>query len=124
MNLMIAAKFLKKWDAKVSQAINGQLAIDLLKAGEQFDLIIMDLQMPVMDGFEATTIIKAGYPHIPVIAFTADAMPETHKKAFDAGMCDYLTKPFAPEALFEKVSKYCNASQQSQTSEIPDGHSM
>ncbi|PAW93749.1 hypothetical protein CKK33_09685 [Mucilaginibacter sp. MD40] len=123
MNLMIAAKFLKKWDAKVSQAINGQLAIDLLTTGEQFDLIIMDLQMPVMDGFEATAIIKASYPHIPVIAFTADAMPETHKKAFDAGMCDYLTKPFAPEALFEKVSKYCNNQPSPQTSGIQDEQS-
>lgn len=112
MNLMIAAKFLKKWDANVSQATNGQLAIDQLTAGKQVDLIIMDLQMPVMDGFEAATIIKANHPDIPIIAFTADAMPETYKKAFDAGMCDYLTKPFAPEALFEKVSHYCNVGQQ------------
>ena len=71
-----------------------------------YDLIIMDLQMPVMDGFEATRIIKKTNPGIPVIALTADAMPETHNKAFAAGMCDYLTKPFVPQVLFEKVSKY------------------
>jgi len=71
-----------------------------------FDLIIMDLQMPVMDGFETTRIIKGTNPHIPVIALTADAMPETYNKALSAGMCDYLTKPFIPQVLFEKVAMY------------------
>jgi CheY-like chemotaxis protein len=66
----------------------------------------MDLQMPVMDGFEATAIIKKLHPDIPIIALTADAMPETYNKALEAGMSDYLTKPFAPEALFEKAAKY------------------
>lgn len=106
MNLMIASKFLKKWEAKVSEAINGQIAVDMVNEGTNYDMIIMDLQMPVMDGFEATATIKQSHPHIPVIAFTADAMPETHGKAFEAGMCDYLTKPFVPDVLFEKVSKH------------------
>ncbi|TWR27636.1 PAS domain S-box protein [Mucilaginibacter achroorhodeus] len=106
MNLMIAAKFLEKWRAHVAQSINGQLAVDLVRAGEVYDLIIMDLQMPVMDGFEATAQIKQIDPLIPVIAFTADAMAETYTKAYQAGMCDYITKPFVPEDLFEKVSKY------------------
>ena len=105
MNLMIAAKFLKKWQASVDEAINGQIAVDMVK-NTFYDMIIMDLQMPVMDGFEATAIIKQNHPDVPVIAFTADAMPETHNKAFEAGMCDYLTKPFVPDVLFEKVSKY------------------
>jgi two-component system sensor histidine kinase/response regulator len=105
MNLMIAAKFLKKWQATVDEAINGKIAVDMVKT-TFYDMIIMDLQMPVMDGFEATAIIKQNHPDLPVIAFTADAMPETHNKAFEAGMCDYLTKPFVPDVLFEKVSKY------------------
>jgi two-component system sensor histidine kinase/response regulator len=105
MNLMIAAKFLKKWQASVDEAINGQIAVDMVKS-TFYDMIIMDLQMPVMDGFEATAIIKQNHPNLPVIAFTADAMPETHNKAFEAGMCDYLTKPFVPDVLFEKVSKH------------------
>jgi two-component system sensor histidine kinase/response regulator len=91
-----------------SEAINGQIAVDMVNAGN-YDMIIMDLQMPVMDGFEATAIIKKTHPDIPVIAFTADAMPETHSKAFEAGMCDYLTKPFVPDMLFEKVSRYRKA---------------
>ncbi|MBL4679003.1 MAG: PAS domain S-box protein [Mucilaginibacter sp.] len=106
MNLMIAGKFLKKWQTEVEQAINGQIAVDMVKEGGNYDLIIMDLQMPIMDGFEATVLIKQLNPTVPVIAFTADAMPETHNKAYEAGMCDFLTKPFVPEKLFEKVSKY------------------
>jgi two-component system sensor histidine kinase/response regulator len=105
MNLLIASKFLKKWQANVDEAVNGQIAVDMVNV-KAYDMIIMDLQMPVMDGFEATAIIKRAHPHIPIIAFTADAMPETHTQAFAAGMCDYLTKPFVPETLFEKVSKY------------------
>ncbi|MFI5139636.1 MAG: PAS domain S-box protein [Sphingobacteriales bacterium] len=105
MNLLIASKFLKKWQVEVDEAISGSLAVEMAN-DNNYDLIIMDLQMPVMDGFEATGIIKKTNPGIPVIALTADAMPETHNKAFEAGMCDYLTKPFVPHVLFEKVSKY------------------
>lgn len=106
MNIMIATKFLKKWQANVDEALNGQIAVDKV-TDKAYDLIIMDLQMPIMDGFEASAIIKQLYPALPIIAFTADAMPETHTKAFEYGMCDYLTKPFVPEALFEKISKHC-----------------
>jgi PAS domain S-box-containing protein len=106
MNLMIATRFLKKWNASVDEALNGEIAVNMVN-NNSYNLIIMDLQMPVMDGFEATASIKALHPHIPVIALTADAMPETHNKAFEAGMCDYLTKPFVPETFFEKVAKYC-----------------
>jgi len=105
MNLLIASKFLKKWQAEVDEAISGPVAIKMA-ANNNYDLIIMDLQMPGMDGFEATGIIKKNNPQLPVIALTADAMPETHNKAFAAGMCDYLTKPFVPGILFEKVAKY------------------
>lgn len=106
MNIMIAAKFLKKWQANVDDAANGLIAVKM--AGEKaYDLIIMDLQMPVMDGFEASAIIKEQQPSLPIIAFTADAMPETHTKAFEHGMSDFLTKPFVPEVLFEKVSRHC-----------------
>ncbi|SDF06922.1 PAS domain S-box-containing protein [Mucilaginibacter pineti] len=105
MNLMIASRFLKKWHANVDEAMNGEIAVNMV-ANKAYNLIIMDLQMPVMDGFEATAIIKQSYPQIPIIALTADAMPETHNKAFEAGMSDYLTKPFMPETLFEKVVKH------------------
>jgi len=105
MNLLIASKFLKKWQAQVDEAISGSQAIEMA-VKNNYDLILMDLQMPVMDGFEATVIIKKTNPHIPIIALTADAMPETYNKAFTAGMCDYLTKPFLPTVLFEKIAKH------------------
>ncbi|MEO6151130.1 MAG: PAS domain S-box protein [Mucilaginibacter sp.] len=105
MNLFIASKYLRKWHAKVDEALNGQIAIDMMELNN-YDLIIMDLQMPVMDGFQATGVIRETNHSIPIIALTADAMPETHSKAFAAGMNDYLTKPFLPETLFEKVSKH------------------
>ncbi len=75
-------------------------------SNNSYDLIIMDLQMPVMDGFEATAIIKQSHPDIPIIALTADAMPETYEKALAAGMVDYLTKPFVPEVLYAKLAKH------------------
>jgi CheY-like chemotaxis protein len=105
MNLLIAAKFLKKWQANVDEADDGQTAVDMVK-NKLYDLIIMDLQMPVMDGFEATTIIKRTHPQIPIIALTANAMPETYNKALASGMSDYLTKPFVPVVFFEKVSNF------------------
>lgn len=105
MNLLIASRFLKKWKAEVDEALNGQIAIDMVNA-KPYDLIIMDLQMPVMDGFEATKVIKKQTPLIPIIALTADAMPETYDKALAAGMSDYLSKPFVPAVLFDKVSRY------------------
>ncbi|WP_162847109.1 PAS domain-containing hybrid sensor histidine kinase/response regulator [Mucilaginibacter gracilis] len=105
MNLLIANKFLKNWHANVDQAINGQIAVE--KAMQHnYDIIIMDLQMPVMDGFEAAAIIKQTQPDLPIIALSADAMPETRLKAEQHGMDDYLTKPFVPEILFEKIVKY------------------
>lgn len=107
MNLLIAATFLRKWQANVEEAEHGQIAVDMVNF-KQYDLVIMDLQMPVMDGFTATKIIKEAYPQLPVIALTADAMPETYAKAIDIGMSDYLTKPFVPAVLFEKVSQFYN----------------
>lgn len=105
MNLLIASKFLKKWEAEVDEAISGQLAIEMT-GKKSYDLIIMDLQMPVMDGFEATAIIRERNQAVPIIALTADAMPETCKKAYSASMCDYLTKPFVPGVLFEKIARH------------------
>lgn len=105
MNLLVASRFLKKWKAEVDEALDGQIAIQMIN-NKTYDLIIMDLQMPVMDGFEATRAIKQQLPDIPIIALTADAMPETYDKALAAGMNDYLSKPFVPGVLFDKISRY------------------
>jgi two-component system sensor histidine kinase/response regulator len=105
MNILIAGRFLNKWNITIHEASNGLVATEMVSSND-YDLIIMDLQMPVMDGFEATKQIKISHPNMPVIALTADAMPETFDKARNCGMDDYLTKPFMPEILFEKVSRY------------------
>ena len=105
MNLLIATKFLKNWHANVQHASNGKIAVEMAMMNN-FDLIIMDLQMPVMDGFEASSIIKQTQPELPIIALSADAMPETQLKASQYGMNDYLTKPFVPEILFSKIAKH------------------
>jgi PAS domain S-box-containing protein len=109
MNLLIATKFLKNWHANVQHASNGKIAVEMAMA-TNYDVIIMDLQMPVMDGFEAAQIIKHTQPEIPIIALSADAMPETHMKAVKYGMEDYLTKPFFPEILFSKIMKHYKGS--------------
>ncbi len=105
MNLLIASKFLKKWLIEVDEAISGEVAINLMK-NNSYDLILMDLQMPEMDGFETTRIIRQTDITIPIIALTADAMPETHSKALAAGMHGYLTKPFVPDVLFDKIARH------------------
>jgi len=73
----------------------------------EYDLILMDLQMPIMDGYTATEFIRTKMETpknaIPIIALTAEVLSAEKKKAFKAGMNDYLTKPFKPEDLFFKI---------------------
>ena len=92
---------------------NGQEAIELLRK-EIFDLVLMDLQMPVMDGYEATKVIRSGelgeiIENIPIIAVTSDAMQETKNRVMDLGMNDYMTKPINKAILMEKIEKCCKA---------------
>ena len=90
-------------------ANDGSEALEALKEGD-YNIILMDLQMPVMDGYEATQIIRGGelgavISKIPIIAITADAMEETRKRVLEIGMNDYMTKPVNRELLFEKINK-------------------
>ncbi len=87
-------------------ANNGQETLWMWEK-DPVDLILMDVQMPKMDGFEATMAIrkkeeKTG-KHVPIIAMTAHAMPEDKRKCFEAGMDDYLTKPLNPKELFDTI---------------------
>jgi CheY-like chemotaxis protein len=109
INFFVANKFLTGWGVIVSQAENGQLALDLLEK-EDFDLILMDLQMPVMDGIEATRIIrKSENPRInsiPIVALTAAIMSENHDKIDELNINEYVLKPFKPHDLFERILKH------------------
>lgn len=106
MNIMLMKRLFSKWQITPVIAENGERAIELLHYGE-FDIILMDLQMPVLDGFEATRAIrkmadpkKAG---IPIIALTASALFDIKDRVYNSGMNDYVAKPFKPTELMEKM---------------------
>jgi len=105
MNIMVAEKFLKKWDMKVDVARNGQEAVEKMKEG-RYDIVLMDLQMPVMDGYKATRQIRTFDVKTPIIALTASALLKVRQEVMAAGMNDYITKPFDPKELKRKIAMY------------------
>ncbi len=92
--------------AVVSWARVGQEAIDLVAAGEHYDIILMDMKMPFMDGYDTTIAIKKINKDIPVIAQTAYALPEEQVKCEKAGCDNYLSKPISMSTLLEMVNRY------------------
>lgn len=108
-NQTIISKFLRKSGIDFSIASNGLEVVELVKA-KSFDLIFMDLQMPGMDGYEATIKIRSEkdvyFKKIPIIALTADAFINMKDKAISIGITDYLSKPFNPSGLYGKINKY------------------
>ena len=112
INQMVLSRILKtKKNISFTVTNNGKEAIEMLKT-ETFDIILMDLQMPIMDGYEATSIIKSGslgsvIAGIPIIAITADAIDETRAHVLKLGMCDYITKPLNQDLLFERIYTHC-----------------
>ncbi|MDD3637614.1 MAG: PAS domain S-box protein [Bacteroidales bacterium] len=84
---------------QIDHALNGKEAIDLIK-NKDYDLVLMDLKMPVMDGFDATAIITALKPHIPVVAVSAFQLPEEKQRAKNAGCAAFLEKPIQMQQLF------------------------
>ena len=90
---------------KVELANNGAEGVEKVKEGS-FDLVLMDIQMPVMDGYEATQAIRQFNQHIPIIALTAAALVEDRQKAIDVGMNDHLGKPFSSLQLFDHLKRW------------------
>lgn len=109
VNILLAQELLKQWQGICDVAVNGLEAVNKVKA-KDYDLVLMDLQMPEMDGYQATQEIRAlpedKYRQLPIIALTASAMLEIKDKAFTVGMNDYISKPFNPEELYSKIVKY------------------
>ena len=97
---------LRKYTSKIIKAVNGKEAVDICRSNPEISIVLMDIKMPVMNGFEATSIIKSFRKDLPIIAVTAYAMAEDEKIALDAGCDDYLAKPFTYSRLIEKVQKY------------------
>jgi signal transduction histidine kinase/ActR/RegA family two-component response regulator len=106
VNVMLMKKLLSKWNIVPTIAENGERVVEFMQYGN-FDIILMDLQMPVMNGFEATKeirkMIDPKKSTIPIIALTASALFDTKDKVLEAGMNDYVSKPFKPNELLEKI---------------------
>ncbi len=109
INCQIAGAFLRHEGAIVVSCGDGQLALDYLRAAPNgFDLVLMDMQMPTMAGDEATRRIRGelGLATLPIIAVTAGALAAERQRAFDAGMNDFISKPFDPESLTQMVQRH------------------
>ncbi len=104
-NILFATQLLEGWNAIIDVAENGLLATEKLQQ-QQFDLVLMDLQMPVMDGYTATIKIREFNSKIPIIALTASATTNVREKVIAVGMQDYVTKPFNPDDFYLKLRKY------------------
>ncbi len=111
ISLEIGVKMLEKAGLDVDTAMNGEEALDAFRKAEgAYDLILMDIQMPLVDGLEATRKIRSekniGGDQVPIIAMTANAFEEDVKGSFAAGMNEHLTKPFSPQELYAVMSKF------------------
>ncbi len=118
INQRVAVFELVKWNAKVKVANNAEEAFDLLRK-HPFDVILMDISMPKMDGIEATRLIRTTFPDtvnsIPIIAMTASAMLGDYKKYLVAGMNDYISKPYDPEMLLAMLLKWTGVQKRQET---------
>lgn len=110
INRLLINKVLKKWGATADFAENGLEAVQKVKANKNYDLVLMDIHMPEMDGLEATKIIRGlqepYFQRLPIIALTASMLDSQMNQIGSAGMNDYILKPFDPKGLFDKLSKY------------------
>ena len=114
LNQIVVEEFLNIWNISVDIADNGKMALEMAER-KDYSIILMDLQMPVLDGYESAKLIRAlpndRYKTIPIIALTASAISETIAKAKNSGMNDYITKPFKPDELYKKIIQYAIPSQ-------------
>ncbi len=108
-NQKVAIRYLQKWEIEADLAENGLICLEKIKH-QDYDIILMDLQMPEMDGYTATSEIRKKtepkFKEIPIIALTASALSDTKSKVQEAGMTDYISKPFVPAELFQIIEKY------------------
>jgi CheY-like chemotaxis protein len=95
--------YLSKEKYNLLYAVNGKMAVQMFRENPDIDLILMDLKMPVMDGYEATRQIKEMNKNIPIIAQSAYALSGDNVKALEAGCDDYVTKPVKKEELLAKI---------------------
>lgn len=123
VNQLVASRYMKKWGIKVVVASSGKEALNLVD-DKSFNLILMDIQMPGMDGFEATRIIRAKnesyFKEIPIIALTASVTGSIKSDSLSAGMTDFISKPIHPEELFTMIKKYARNINLIQRDSLPE----
>jgi signal transduction histidine kinase len=105
INVMVARKFLENWGATVDIANDGKEALDRLDVNKH-QLVLMDLHMPVMNGYEASKKMRIDGVTIPIIALTANLPEEIHGRLKDSGIDDLVVKPFLPDQLYKKINQY------------------
>ena len=112
INVVVAKKFLNRWGVITDVAENGIAGLEKVQK-HRYDLVLMDLDMPVMDGYQATRAIRQlpqeQYHDIPIIALSASALAGLRQQAFDVGMNDFVTKPFDPDELQQVLSKFLDS---------------
>lgn len=111
-NRILVLAYFKKSFHQITEVVNGQEAFEIAK-NKHFDLILMDIQMPVLDGLSATKLIRDWEKDnntipVPIIALTANIFKEEVSKCFDAGCSEYLSKPIKKNILFDAIAKLCN----------------
>jgi CheY-like chemotaxis protein/HPt (histidine-containing phosphotransfer) domain-containing protein len=116
VNQQVAKGLLDRWGCEVTVVANGLEALEALE-GSTFDLVLMDVQMPEMDGLEATLQIRRDrrFSSVPIVALTAHVLPEERQKCQDVGMDDYVPKPFKPGELRERVEHWARRSKLGET---------
>jgi CheY-like chemotaxis protein len=105
VNMMVLTTFLKKWNIRFTKAVNGLEALEEINANK-FDLVLMDLEMPIMDGHTAIKEIRKIDINLPVLAFTAALYENMDADLTAKGFNDYVHKPFSPQALHKKLNDY------------------
>ncbi|MCK6552669.1 ATP-binding protein [Myxococcota bacterium] len=120
LNQRLAVRLLEKWGHKVDVASNGEEVLDAVHA-KRFDLVLMDIQMPKLDGLEVTAIIRdeerATGAHLPIVAMTARAMKGDRERCLAAGMDGYVAKPIHPLELFDVIQSFATAAEPAATSQ-------
>tara|TARA_R110002049_G_scaffold3795_3_gene27492 strand:- start:21800 stop:23491 length:1692 start_codon:yes stop_codon:yes gene_type:complete len=104
INIMVGKQILEKSHLKVDIALNGQVAVNMVREND-YDLVLMDIQMPIMDGYMATKEIRKFNTDLPILALSASVFMEVKNKIFTSGMDGFIYKPFEPDDLLDKIDK-------------------
>ena len=103
-NFILMTYILKKYYA-YERTRNGKEAVEMVDAGT-YDMVLMDIKMPIMDGLEATKAIKENHPDLPIVALTANAFDSDRQLAMEAGCNDFLSKPVSSELCIKTIKKF------------------